>query len=141
MRNALEAGTIYFFLVFTAGFAFGTMRTLVIAPAIGDLIAVAFELPLMLAIAWIACGWVLRRISVPNLTDHRIAMGAFAFILLMAAEVLMSTAALRSKAFSYLGALLTSGCLRSFSTAGGLSTARKAFGAHLHYASRRHFQR
>ena len=91
MLNALKAGAIYFFVVFTAGFAFGTLRTLVIAPPIGDLIAVVLELPLMLAISWIACGWVLRRIRVPNLTYHRIAMGAFAFILLMVAEVLMST--------------------------------------------------
>ena len=91
MRNALKAGTVYFFLVFAAGFAFGTLRTLFIAPVIGDLIAVALELPLMLAISWIACRWVLQRIRVPNLTYHRIVMGASAFILLMVAEVLMST--------------------------------------------------
>ena len=91
MQNVLKAGAIYFFLAFAAGFAFGTLRTLVIAPAIGDLTAVAFELPLMLTISWIACGWVLQRIRVPNLTYHRIAMGAFAFILLIVAEVLVST--------------------------------------------------
>lgn len=91
MENALKAGAIYFFLAFAAGFAFGTLRTLVIAPAIGDTIAVALELPIMLVISWIACGWVLRRIRLSNLTYHRIAMGAFAFILLMVAEVLVST--------------------------------------------------
>jgi uncharacterized membrane protein len=91
MQNALMAGTIYFLLVFAAGFVFGTFRTLVIAPAVGELPAVILELPLMVAVSWAACGYVLRRIYVPNLTHHRIAMGVFAFFLLVAAEVLVST--------------------------------------------------
>jgi hypothetical protein len=90
MLNALKAGAIYFSLVFAFGFAFGTLRTLVIAPVVGDLIAVALELPLLLAVSWIACGWVLQRIHLPSRSYYRISMGAFAFILLMVAELTMS---------------------------------------------------
>lgn len=91
MQNALKAGFVYFLLVFAAGFALGTLRMLVIVPAVGELVAVALELPFILAISWIVCRRVLRRIHVPKLANYRLAMGALAFILLMLAEVLVST--------------------------------------------------
>ncbi len=86
----LGAGTTYFALVFAAGFALGTVRTLVVAPVTGDAGAVALELPIILAISWVACGWVLQRFAVPDRASARLAMGALAFLLLMAAEALVS---------------------------------------------------
>ncbi len=90
MQNTLKAGFAYFMLVFAVGFLFGVIRTLFIAPWAGPLAAVLIELPFILVISWLACSWVLHKFSVPNVDMHRLAMGAFAFALLMIAEVLVS---------------------------------------------------
>ena len=90
MRNALKAGFAYFSLVFATGFALGILRMLVIAPATGDLGAVVIELPIMLAVSWMACGWAMRRLAVSGRAIDRISMGTFAFLLLMVAEALVS---------------------------------------------------
>jgi hypothetical protein len=86
MGRAVAAGGLYFAFVFAAGFALGTLRVLVLAPALGDTGAVALELPLMLAISWLACGVVLRRLAVPATVATRLVMGGFAFALLIGAE-------------------------------------------------------
>jgi hypothetical protein len=88
--RAIRAGSAYFASVFALGFLLGTLRTLVVAPLTGELAAVALELPVMLAASWIACGWALRRYDVSAATPARIAMALIAFLLLMAAEVLIS---------------------------------------------------
>ena len=77
-------------MVFAAGFALGTVRTLILAPRFGALPAVLVELPIMLGIAWIACGKLVARFHVPSGPPPRLAMGAFAFGLLMLAEVTLS---------------------------------------------------
>lgn len=89
MPNALTAGVVYFAVVFCAAFALGVLRTLVIAPAIGEMAAVLIEVPIVLALSWIVCGRVLRRIPVPQAMG-RIVMGIAAFTLLMVAELLLS---------------------------------------------------
>jgi hypothetical protein len=86
--HACIAGAMYFGAVFAAGFALGVLRTTVLTPAIGRLAAVAVELPIILAIAWIACGAVLRRITLTR--PEAAGMGAVAFVLLMAAEAALS---------------------------------------------------
>lgn len=91
MTSALKAGVSYFAAVFAAGFLLGVMRTLLIAPRTGDLVAVALELPLILAVSWVACGWAIRRHDVARESGARIAMGLASFILLMAAELAVST--------------------------------------------------
>ena len=65
MSSVIKGGAAYFALVFAAGFALGVVRVLVLAPRLGALSAVALELPLILTVSWIACGWVLKRFSVP----------------------------------------------------------------------------
>lgn len=91
MPRGLSAGPAYFGLVFAAGFVLGTLRTLWLAPALGELGAVALELPVMLAVSWLACGAVLRRRPLPALPDRAV-MGASAFALLMAAEAALALA-------------------------------------------------
>lgn len=86
--RAFVAGAAYFAAVFAAGFALGVLRTTVLTPAIGHLAAVAIELPVILAIAWFACGAVLRRVAPTR--GGAVLMGAFAFVLLMAAEAGLS---------------------------------------------------
>ena len=61
MIRALFAGSVYFLLVFTAGFVLGTVRTLVLVPHLGTLVATLIEAPLMLAIGYAACRFVLKR--------------------------------------------------------------------------------
>lgn len=89
----VRAGAAYFAIVFAAGFALGTVRTLLHAPRIGELLAVLFELPLMLAIAWLACGTLLTHFRIPQRVAPRLSMGAVAFALLMLAELTLSVTA------------------------------------------------
>jgi ABC-type uncharacterized transport system permease subunit len=81
-----RAGLVYFAVVFAAGVVLGTLRVLVVAPALGEVAAVVLELPLMLAVSWIACGRIVERLRVPPHWRARAAMGAVAFGVLMAAE-------------------------------------------------------
>jgi hypothetical protein len=82
------AATAYFAWVFAAGFVLGTARTLWIEPALGTLTAVLLELPLMIGVSWWACRWMLRRWQPPP--GPAAAIGAMAFVLLMAAEAALS---------------------------------------------------
>lgn len=91
--NVLSASVAYFAIVFAAGFVFGTARALLAAdvPSM-RLWAVAIELPLILAVSWITCAYVVRRFAVPATVSARCAMGATAFALLLAAEAAISVA-------------------------------------------------
>lgn len=79
----------YFAIVFALGFALGTIRTLVIAPRVGETAAVLMELPLMLAASWIVAHRLVRRTGLAAGTA--LAMGALAFLLLMFAEAALAT--------------------------------------------------
>lgn len=86
MGAAFRAGLAYFAIVFAAGFALGTLRVTVLVPQLGETSAVALELPLMLAVSWLACRWLLGAFRLPARRAPRAAMGAVGFALLMAAE-------------------------------------------------------
>ena len=81
----------YWLGVFALGFVLGTMRTLWLEPALGQLTAVALELPLMLAASWWWSGRVLARW---RLATRGAALGAglLAFALLLASEWALATA-------------------------------------------------
>ena len=87
MTAALRAGVLYFMIVFAVGFALGTVRVLLIVPRFGETNAVLLELPVMLALSWIACAWLVRRFAVPPGVAERLAMGGVAFALLMLGEL------------------------------------------------------
>jgi hypothetical protein len=91
--NILKAGAAYFSMVFAAGFALGAIRTLLLVPRIGELNSVALELPLMLVVSWYACGRALRRYPVPAGAASHAATGAFAFALLLIAELVLTVTA------------------------------------------------
>lgn len=82
-----SAALAYFAIAFGAGFALGTVRVLLVAPRLGELAAVALELPVMLAVSWLAAGWCVRRFDVPARAAPRLVMGGLAFALLMLAEL------------------------------------------------------
>jgi hypothetical protein len=85
--RSVRAGLAYFAVVFAAGFALGTLRVLVLVPRLGDpLAAVILELPIMLALSWVACRWLVARFDVPTALVDRLVMGGLAFAVLMLAE-------------------------------------------------------
>jgi hypothetical protein len=83
--TALALGLRYFAGVFAVGFLLGTVRTLWLAPAVGELAAVAAELPVMIGASW----WWCRRLLVGRGlgTGARVMMGGSAFSFLMLAEL------------------------------------------------------
>jgi len=87
--RAAAAGTIYFLIVFLAGFALGSLRVFLVAPGLGDTTAVLLELPWMLAASWFACRLLIRRMAVAANLAPRLLMGLTGFILLMLAETLL----------------------------------------------------
>jgi hypothetical protein len=84
------AGAVCFAIVFAIGFVLGTIRTLLLVPRVGPLVAVAIELPFMIAASWHACRFVLRRYRVSAAAPQRLLMGAVALLLLLAAELAIS---------------------------------------------------
>jgi ABC-type uncharacterized transport system permease subunit len=90
MSGSLVAGAAYFGFVFAAGFVLGVIRTLAVAPLVGDVLAVILELPVILTIAWYACGSLIRRFEVEPRRMQRMVMGLTAFVLLMIGEMTIS---------------------------------------------------
>jgi hypothetical protein len=88
--RAAAAGFAYFALVFTAGVGLGVVRAFAVAPCLGATAAVLLELPAMLLILWLVCGWSIRFFGVSEGFRTRLAMGALAFVMLIAAELLLS---------------------------------------------------
>jgi hypothetical protein len=90
MTRLVLAGLVYFGCVFAVGFALGMVRSVFVAPALGEAFAVAVELPIILAVAWLVSRALTRRFEVPALLLPRAVMGTTAFILLMAGEASIS---------------------------------------------------
>jgi hypothetical protein len=86
MLSAVKASVGYFALVFTLGFVLGTLRVLLVAPALGVLAATLIELPFMMLASWRICAWTMRKFNVSGKLNLRLAMGALALALLLAAE-------------------------------------------------------
>ena len=89
-RTALAAGFWYFLIIFLAGFLLGTVRVLVLAPHIGELAAVAVEGPIILAVSWVTCRWLIGKRHVPARGGPRLIMGGSAFGCLMLAEAALA---------------------------------------------------
>ena len=91
LGRPIRAGLVYFTVVFAAGFVLGTLRVLLVVPSLGEATAVALELPLMLAISWIACRRLIERFEVASMLGDRMMMGGIAFACLMTAELGVSS--------------------------------------------------
>ena len=107
MSPTLNAGFLYFAIVFATGFVLGTLRVFVILPLTGELAAVALELPIILIISWLTCRKLVAQFSVPAMAAQRLAMGALAFCLLMLAEVGLSVLAFDRSGAEYFALLQT----------------------------------
>ncbi|MBP7003158.1 hypothetical protein [Amaricoccus sp.] len=88
----LAAGARYFAAVFAAGFALGAIRVGLIAPRLGPTAATLAEIPPMLAWSWFVCGWALRGLGPAPTRGQRVATGATALLLLLAAEASLAAA-------------------------------------------------
>ncbi len=88
MRAApvLKAGTLYFLILFACGFVLGTLRVLLLVPALGPLAAVALELPVMLGLSWFVAGRLTRGHPALAAARARLIMGGLALMLLLMAE-------------------------------------------------------
>lgn len=84
MAAAFLTGLIYFALVFSLAFATGAARVLVVAPRIGPTAAVLLEVPLIILASWAIARRLLRDRAFTG--AQRVAIGATAFTLTMAAE-------------------------------------------------------
>ena len=102
-KSALAAGALYSILVFAVGALLGTVRTFALAPLLGDTPAVLLELPVMLAVSWLACSWLCRLLAVPASWRARLLMGGTAFLLLLAAELALSVLVLGRSVGAHLG--------------------------------------
>lgn len=84
--KTVKAAVLYFALVFAAGFVLGTIRVLLIVPHLGTRLAELMEMPLMLAVTFIAARWIVQRFALPFTVSNRLGMGCFALVLLLIAE-------------------------------------------------------
>jgi len=64
MLVAIIAGALYAAVAFLIGFIFGTLRVMVLVPALSDLTAVLLELPFILLASWFVCRWCVDRLGV-----------------------------------------------------------------------------
>jgi preprotein translocase subunit SecY len=101
--RVIAAGVLYFAIVFGTGFVLGPIRVLIVAPAVGERIAVLLEAPLMLAAIVFAARWINRRF--PHLTPPAsLAAGLVALAFVLAAELAVMTFFWRMSLPRYLAA-------------------------------------
>jgi hypothetical protein len=87
----LKAALFYFALVFAAGFALGSIRVPLLVPRYGVRVSELLEMPIMFVVIVFAARHVTRRFSVQEISTAAGA-GAIAFVLLVAAELLLAFA-------------------------------------------------
>ena len=90
MAKSVTAGASYFVIVFAFGFVLGTVRTILVAPQLGELVAVLMELPIILTLSWLTCGWIVSKIELSRAFSVRVIMSVTAFSFLMIAEISLS---------------------------------------------------
>ncbi|MGJ5621544.1 hypothetical protein [Sulfitobacter sp. MF3-043] len=106
MIAGARAGMSYFMLVFSFGFVLGTIRSLTVAPAVGEFKAVLIELPFMLLVSWFVSRWIIHSFSVPKHVITRVTMGLTAFALLLCAEALLSVFLMNLRLLQHLALYL-----------------------------------
>lgn len=104
MRAAILAGLVYSGTIFLFAFAMGVLRTLVVAPRIGEVAAVLVELPVVLGASWLVCRWAQARFNLASRLKHGAVMGAVAFVALQATEAFVALALFGRPPGDYLGA-------------------------------------
>jgi len=83
----LKQATLYFAIVFGAGFFLGPIRILLVIPRVGVRAAELTEAPIMLMVIIAASRWMVRSFPEPSDLASRLAMGFISLALMMGAEV------------------------------------------------------
>ena len=83
----LKASLLYFALVFGTGFILGPIRILWLIPQVGERSAELMELPLMIAVSYLAARWIVRLFSLPSIRSIRIRVGLLALTLVLISEI------------------------------------------------------
>jgi hypothetical protein len=84
----LQAAGLYFLLVFSAGFMLGTVRVLLVVPAIGERAAELLEMPLMLLVVAMAARFIARKyVGTIHGTLQWLHVGAIALTCMLTADV------------------------------------------------------
>src|SRR4030095_1972454 len=86
----VNAAVMYFVIVFGAGFAFGTIRTLWVVPKVGVRTAELMEMPFMVAVIILACRSVVRHFAFSYIWQ-RIAMGLLSLSVLIGTELFLNS--------------------------------------------------
>lgn len=81
-----KVGLLYFATVFGAGFLFGIIRTLWIAPRFGKRVAELMESPFMLVVIICSARWILHRHVAPSRRSDLLRVGFIALALMLVAE-------------------------------------------------------
>lgn len=105
--SAVKAGLVYFVSVFAIGFILGMIRIPFLAPLFGDLNAVLIELPIILSMAWLICLKLVRTFYVPSTIGSRLVMGGVALVILLIAELTLSTLVFDKSIIEHLQSYLT----------------------------------
>jgi hypothetical protein len=87
--KVLKPATLYFALVFGAGFVLGPIRVFWVVPRFGVRMAELMEAPIMFAVIIVAARWIVRRLTVPPASSSRLGMGFIALGLLLVAEIIL----------------------------------------------------
>jgi hypothetical protein len=85
--RAITAGALFAIIVFVIGSILGTIRVLLVAPRLGETLAVIVEAPLILAASWFVRRWCVDRLDVRRTVRTRSLMGLAAFLVLTEAEI------------------------------------------------------
>jgi hypothetical protein len=88
MRIA-AAATLYFAIVFGAGFLFGAIRVLWLEPRVGPIVAVLCEAPFILTFIVAAAHWVPRVVKLQRSPAALVLMGMGALVLQQLADLLV----------------------------------------------------
>ncbi len=83
MARVPRVGFLYFLMVFAAGFALGPIRVLWLVPRVGERTAELLEMPVMVAVIWLAAGWATSRLMGGR---ERLAAGTLALMLMLGFE-------------------------------------------------------
>jgi hypothetical protein len=79
----VKATFAYVLPVFAAAFALGALRVTLVTPQIGPVLAVALEIPLVLALSWGVSGRVLARWPLRGAQPALLAFFAFTLLMLL----------------------------------------------------------
>ncbi len=87
--NAIKGGLLYGAGVFIAGFGFGILRNLFLAPVVNETLAILIEIPLILSVSWILCRRSIVKLQITEKIPDRAIMGSIALLVLVSAELLL----------------------------------------------------